>query len=71
MIYYENEDSLAHLSNGEKLEIVKIEVDKILSINSLLYNALEYNKDEMNTEGYLIASKIIDKAAWNIKKIFL
>ena len=67
---YDNEDDLTYLSSEEKLKIVRIEVEKIISINSLLIDALRYSRGELNTDGYLIASRIIDKASWNIIKMF-
>lgn len=67
---YENEDDLRYLPSDKKLVIVKKEIEKIISINNLLYNALRYNPYAENTDDYIFASQIIDRASCNIIKMF-
>lgn len=70
MINYEMENDLVKLSFEEKLAIVKIEIEKIIAINNLCYDALKYKAGDEFANGYILASLIIDKASWNIRKMF-
>lgn len=70
MINYENEYDLQDLDDKEKLRIINIEIDKIININNLLYNTLKLYKDAENSDCYIFASKIIDAASLNIRKMF-
>lgn len=70
MINYENKEDLRFLSSKNKLKIVKIEIEKIISINNLFFNALKYNEDDEGVDGYLVALHLIDKSVWNIRKMF-
>lgn len=70
MIDYDREEELTYLSPEEKLEIVKTEIEKIIGINNLCFDALRFNREQEIVDGYLFAVKIIDKASWNIRKMF-
>lgn len=67
---YEKEDELINLSSEEKLKIIKIEIDKIISISNLFFHALKYNEDVDGVDGYLMALHLIDKSVWDIRKMF-
>lgn len=70
MIDYKNAEELFDLDDKEKLKIVNIEIDKIININTLLFNTLKTYNYEENSDCYIYASRLIEDASWNIRKMF-
>jgi len=70
MFNYEDENDLYDLEQSEKLKIVKEEISKINNLNNLLYDSYKANDGYEVAERYLYASLLINKACWNIMKMF-
>lgn len=67
---YEDMDDLTHLNNEEKLEIVEVEIKKIVDINDLLFQALKYHKDLDGFNGLIYGAILLSFAAFNIRRLF-
>lgn len=70
MIDYEDMDDLTHLSDKEKLEIVEMEIKKVVDIGDLLFQALKYHKDLNGFNGLIYGAILLSFAAFNIRKLF-
>ncbi|CCY63335.1 unknown [Clostridium sp. CAG:967] len=70
MIDYENMDDLTHLNDEEKLEIVEMEIKKVVNISDLLFQALKYHEDMDGFNGLIYGSILLSFSVFNIRKLF-